>query len=50
MIKVKDRNYYVAEQEIKKVYIDSQGRYIAVDRYDNKLEIDEKDYYELGGM
>ena len=50
MIRVKDRNYYVANDEIVRVYQDSLGRYIAIDKYGNKLEIEEKDYYELGGM
>ena len=49
MIRVKDRNYYVGEQEIKKVYQDKNGKFIAIDKYDNRLEIDEKDYKTLGG-
>lgn len=49
MIKVLNRNYYVGKQEIKKVYQDKKGRFIAVDRYGNRLEIDEKEYRKLGG-
>lgn len=49
MIKVLNRNYYVGEQEIKKVYQDKNGKFIAVDKYDNRLEISEEDYRKLGG-
>ena len=49
MIKVLNRNYYLCNAEVKKVYQDKKGRFIAVDKYDNRLEIDEKDYKALGG-
>lgn len=51
MIKVKDRNYYVAETELnlKTLHQDNQGRYIVVDHFGNRLELEEKDYKNLGG-
>ena len=51
MIKVKKRNYYLCDSEIKKDTLtrDSQGRYLVRDKYNNILEIDESDYKRLGG-
>ena len=51
MIKVKNRSYYLCESELKLETLtrDSQGRYLVKDKYNNILELDEKDYRNLGG-
>ena len=51
MIKIKNRNYYLCDSELKLDTLtkDSQGRYLVKDRYNNVLEISEEDYRKLGG-
>ena len=48
MIKAKNRNYYVSETEIKKVWKD-KDKYYASDYCFQKYEIEESDYIALGG-
>ena len=52
MIKVKNRNYYLCESELKLETLtrDSQGRYLVKDRYNNIIELDKEDYRKLGGV
>jgi len=51
MIKIKNRNYYVCDSELKLETLtkDSQGRYLVKDRYNNIIELDETEYRKLGG-
>ena len=49
MIKAKNRNYYIQDYLIKKVFRSSDNRYWGEDSVGNQFELDEIDYVNLGG-
>ena len=48
MVKLKGRNHYISEKIVKKVFKHNDKFYL-VDNYGNRYEIEELDYYNLGG-
>ena len=48
MIKIKGRNHYISKTLVKRVY-KRNGKFFLVDVYGNTFEIEELDYYNLGG-
>ena len=48
MVKLKGRNHYISEKIVKKVF-KHDGKFYLIDNYGNRYEIEELDYYNLGG-